>query len=174
MGAKRCPNVHSDIVGLLSSDDALKPGIVAAPIANLNGEPIVSADVPIFEPHRTLSVLYEHHPLNGDGIINSGRLGGSQLLPAAYALADFPEEGDTDAETGATAIDTDTDEHSQHRGTAVETDERGMPIVFKQILTRQVFLVYALSLRACNILENMCHLRDHYPCEHYPREHVSS
>ena len=64
LGAEgRLPNkCHSKIVSLLQSDDALKPGIVTAPIADLTGDPIVSADVPIFEPHRTLSVLYEHHP----------------------------------------------------------------------------------------------------------------
>ena len=64
LGAEgRCPNkCHSAIVSLLQSDDAIKPVIVAAPIANLTGDPIVSADVSIFEPHRTLSVLYEHHP----------------------------------------------------------------------------------------------------------------
>ena len=53
---------HSEIVNLLQSDDALKPGIVAAPIANLTGDPIVEAEVPIFEPHRTMSVIYKHHP----------------------------------------------------------------------------------------------------------------
>ena len=40
----RFPNkCHSEIVNLLQSDDALKHGIVTAPIANLTGDPIVSA-----------------------------------------------------------------------------------------------------------------------------------
>ena len=62
ISGRRPQRCHGDLVKYLSVENSLKPTMVTVPIRNLTGEPTSTADVPIFQPHETMSTLHDHHP----------------------------------------------------------------------------------------------------------------
>ena len=62
ISGRRPQHCHMDLFTSLSVENSLKPTMVTVPICNLTGERISTADVPIFQPHETMSTLHDHHP----------------------------------------------------------------------------------------------------------------